>query len=306
MALGKLTPMPNGILNIHKPAAMTSHDVVGRVRRILKEKRVGHAGTLDPDATGVLVVAVGSATRLLPHLPTEPKVYRAELSFGVATTTEDASGEIVEEADASGLTQAQLDAVLPQFLGQIQQVPPMYSAVHHEGKRLYDLARQGIVVEREARTVMIHGLERGDFQAGNPAIATLTISCGGGTYIRTLCVDIGKAVGLPAHMKTLVRTSVGPYSLAGSVDLEDCTRESLTLALLPGERALNFPSVVLNEEEANLISHGIPLTKSLSGLEHNSEHNTQIMLLYQERLLALAHYDSEAGKIKPFKVFQNS
>jgi tRNA pseudouridine55 synthase len=289
--------MPNGILNIHKPAGMTSHDVVGRVRRIIKEKRVGHAGTLDPDATGVLVVAVGSATRLLPHLPTEPKVYRAELCFGVATTTEDASGEVMEQADASALTESQVEAALPRFIGDIAQVPPMYSAVHHEGKRLYDLARQGIVVEREARIVTIHALEKLAFQPGNPAMTTITITCGGGTYIRTLCVDIGKGVELPAHMATLVRTAVGPYRLEDAITLE-ILEERGQDALIPVEKSLNMPQLIVTDEQAERILRGIAIDIA----EHSlTSQNEEVVLLYQDKLLALARFDDR--KFKPFKVF---
>jgi tRNA pseudouridine55 synthase len=291
--------MPNGILNIHKPAGMTSHDVVGRVRRILKEKRVGHAGTLDPDATGVLVVAVGNATRLLPHLPTEPKVYRANLCFGVATTTEDASGEVIETADASALTEGKVEAALPQFLGEISQIPPMYSAVHHEGKRLYDLARQGIVVEREARKVHIHALEMSVFQLGNPATATITINCGGGTYIRTLCVDIGQAVGLPAHMATLIRTAVGPYRLEDAITLEKLEEQGQD-ALIPSEKALKMPKVVLSDEQSEKILRGMAIDAIANSLIAIAQ-DDEVMLLYKNALLALAHLGD--GKLKPFKVF---
>jgi tRNA pseudouridine55 synthase len=291
--------MPTGILNIHKPAGMTSHDVVGRVRRILKEKRVGHAGTLDPDATGVLVVAVGSATRLLPHLPTEPKVYCADLCFGVATTTEDASGEVIETADASALTEAQVDAALPAFVGDISQIPPMYSAVHHEGKRLYDLARQGIVVEREARIVTIHALEKSQFQPGNPAMATITIHCGGGTYIRTLCVDIGKGVSLPAHMATLIRTAVGPYLLQDAVTLEMLEEQGQD-ALIPIEKSLNMPQMAINDEQAERILRGMAIDTDVA--THSlREQDEEVVLLYQDKLLALARFDD--GKFRPFKVF---
>jgi tRNA pseudouridine55 synthase len=296
--------MQSGVLNIHKPAGMTSHDVVGRVRRLLKEKRVGHAGTLDPDATGVLVIAVGNATRLLPHLPTEPKVYQAEICFGIATTTEDASGETVETADASALTEAQLDAILPTFVGDISQTPPMYSAVHHEGKRLYDLARQGITVERAARIITIHALEKTSktaFHAGNRATATLTVTCGGGTYIRTLCVDIGKALGLPAHMARLVRTAVGPYMLEEAVTLETLEAQGAA-ALIPVERALTLPQITLTDEEAADILHGRQIdTNDTNDTNHEMPDTTEIMLLYHGQLLALARV--AAGKILPFKVF---
>lgn len=284
----------DGILNLDKPAGMTSHDVVAKVRRALSTKRVGHAGTLDPDAVGVLVVAVGQATRLLPYIPTEPKVYVARIAFGIATDTEDASGSPVEEADASALTEDDLLAVLPRFHGEIQQIPPMVSAVHHEGQRLYELARKGITVERQPRTVTIHSVEAADFISGKLAEATLRVSCGGGTYIRTLCVDIGKAVGLPAHMKSLIREAVGPFRREAGLSLETLVDKGAE-ALLPPERALGFPQVALTDADAERIGHGM----SIRAVEKPTE-NT-ISLLYRERLIALAHYTD--GELKPFKVF---
>ena len=145
----------NGILNIDKPAGMTSHDVVARVRRLARIKRVGHAGTLDPDATGVLLVCLGTATRLAEYLAAAGKAYRATLALGATTTTEDASGNVLTRADASGVGEPTLRAVLPRFVGEIEQTPPMVSAVHHEGRRLYELAREGITVERSARTISV-------------------------------------------------------------------------------------------------------------------------------------------------------
>lgn len=284
----------DGFLNIHKPAGMTSHDVVARVRRALKTKRAGHAGTLDPDATGVLVVAVGQATRLLPHLPTEPKEYIARIAFGIATDTEDASGNPVSEADASGLTEDALRAALPRFIGEIQQVPPMVSALHHEGRRLYELAREGITVEREARTVTIHALDASEFMPGPRAEATLRVVCGGGTYIRTLCVDMGAALGLPAHMKTLVREGVGPFHLADALTLEDLVASGAA-SLLPMEEALNLPTVAVTDADAARLNNGqsVPTDAPLTG--------EVVLLTHRERLRALARY--EDGAYHPFKVF---
>jgi tRNA pseudouridine55 synthase len=290
----------DGILNIDKPAGMTSHDVVGRVRRVLKTKRVGHAGTLDPDATGVLVVAVGIATRLLPFLPTEPKTYVARIAFGTATDTEDASGNVVREADASALTEAALLRILPQFTGEIDQIPPMVSAVHHEGKRLYELAREGVTVERAARRVTIHEIHASDFVAGERAEATLRVSCGGGTYIRTLCADVGEALGLPAHMKTLRREGVGNFQIEDALSLEQMLQtDSETIVqdwLLPIERALDLPAIAVSDTEAVRLSRG----QSIEALLPPSRSDA-IALLHRERLLAIARYES--GELLPYRVF---
>ena len=290
----------DGILNIDKPAGMTSHDVVARVRRVLQTKRVGHAGTLDPDATGVLVVAVGVATRLLPFLPTEPKTYVARIAFGTATDTEDASGRVTREADTSALTEDALQNVLPKFTGEIDQIPPMVSAVHHEGKRLYELAREGITVERAARRVTIHEILASYFIAGERAEASLRISCGGGTYIRTLCVDIGEALGLPAHMKTLRRDSVGNFYRDDALPLDtmiQSTREAVvTDWLLPIERALDMPTVAISDAEAVRVSRGQSVDAFLPPSQTEA-----VALLHRERLLAIARYQD--GELLPYRVF---
>jgi len=243
----------DGFLSIDKPAGWTSHDVVGYIRKAFRTKRVGHAGTLDPDATGVLLVAVGSATRLLPYVQTEPKIYIASAAFGIATTTEDASGVETARESAAGLTAESIAAVLPQFVGDIEQIPPMVSAVHHNGQRLYDLARKGITVERTARTIHIFDITQGDFTSGNVATCGLTISCGTGTYIRTLCVDIGAAVGLPAHMATLRRIQVGPYTAAGCIPPDQATEAHLRpmADLLP-----EWPRLVCDDAALTALSFG--------------------------------------------------
>lgn len=243
----------DGFLSIDKPAGWTSHDVVGYIRKTFRTKRVGHAGTLDPDATGVLLVAVGSATRLLPYVQTEPKVYEAVATFGIATTTEDASGVETARQSASALSPADVSAVLTRFIGDIEQIPPMVSAVHHQGQRLYDLARKGITVERAARNVHIYDITQGEFTPGDVAKCELTISCGTGTYIRTLCVDIGAAVGLPAHMATLRRVQVGPHVAEGCVSPEEATEAHLRpmAELLP-----EWPHIVCDEAALKALSFG--------------------------------------------------
>lgn len=243
----------DGFLSIDKPAGWTSHDVVGFIRKTFRTKRVGHAGTLDPDATGVLLVAVGSATRLLPYVQTEPKIYEAVAAFGIATTTEDASGVETARESAVNLTAADVDAVLPRFIGDIEQIPPMVSAVHHNGQRLYDLARKGITVERAARSVRIYSITQGRFTAGDVASCAMSISCGTGTYIRTLCVDIGAAVGLPAHMATLRRVQVGPHLAEGCVAPEQATEAHLRpmADLLP-----EWPRISCDEAALKALSFG--------------------------------------------------
>lgn len=247
----------NGVLPIDKPAGMTSHDVVARVRKLAATRRVGHAGTLDPDATGVLLVCVGHATRVAEYLADEGKEYRCRISLGKATTTEDASGEVVEERDASHITREQFEAVLPQFLGEIMQVPPMVSAVHHEGKRLYELARAGVTVDRPARPVTIATLTLDSFATGASPSAEFTVRCGKGTYIRTLCVDIGRALGVPAHMYSLRRTAVGSVRVENCVPLNDITPELVSSILVRPSRALgDMPRVTVSAGDIENLGHG--------------------------------------------------
>jgi tRNA pseudouridine55 synthase len=201
----------DGVLVCDKPAGMTSHDVVARVRRLAGQRRVGHGGTLDPAATGVLVLALGRATRLLPFLPMEPKRYLARIAFGSETDTLDASGTVTATADASGLGEAAVRAALAGFLGPQQQVPPMVSAVKVGGERLYAKARRGESVERAARPIVVHALELLDFAAGERPQATVAVACSGGTYVRALAADLGRALGTLAHLAALRRTAVGRF-----------------------------------------------------------------------------------------------
>jgi tRNA pseudouridine55 synthase len=212
-------PQLDGIFPIHKAAGWTSHDVVARVRRIAHMKRVGHAGTLDPAATGVLPVCLGQGTRVVEYLSDTGKAYRATITFGTETNTYDAEGEVTATQPVpSSLDRAAIEAVLPQFLGTIMQVPPIYSALKRNGQRLYDLARAGIEVELEPRPVHIDALTIIDWQS--PTL-TLDVECGKGTYIRSLAHDLGAVLGPGAHLAALVRTRVGPFNLAQTVTLDD-------------------------------------------------------------------------------------
>lgn len=287
----------DGILNVDKPAGMTSHDVVGRVRRLAHQKRVGHAGTLDPDATGVLLVCLGQATRLSDYLAAEGKQYRAVLALGRTTTTEDASGEVLTEADAGSVTEADLAALLPSFTGDIQQIPPMVSAVHHEGKRLYELARAGITVERTARTIRIDSIQLLAFTPGVLALAALAIACGKGTYIRTLCADLGAALGVGGHMHSLRRTQVGAFTADAATPLDALTDENLPGMLVSPAAALkHWPAQTAATEDAwNDIKSGRALVSSLP------PETVARILDASGELIALGRADGE--HLRPFKVF---
>ncbi len=217
--MGENVEMVHGFINLCKPLAWTSHDCVARVRRLLNTKKVGHGGTLDPLATGVLPLAVGRATRLLQYLP-EGKAYRATVRFGVVTATDDLEGEVVQQKSAGHLTRQAVEAVLPQFVGTLEQVPPMYSAIQVEGKRLYDLARKGKTVEVPVRQVVIHSLKVQDWQSGEQPELTLEVCCGAGTYIRSLARDLGEALGTGATLAGLVRSRSSGFDLSKSISLE--------------------------------------------------------------------------------------
>ncbi len=213
------TSCPAGYLVIDKPAGMTSHDVVAKLRKRLGERRVGHGGTLDPDATGVLVIALGQATRLLRYCTDLDKTYEGTLELGSTTTTLDASGQLTGTFEMSSVTVADVKAAASAFCGRIEQIPPMVSAVKVSGTRLYELARAGLEVERKPRSVVVKRFELEP--AGAPSQYRFVVECSSGTYVRSLCADLGSALGGGAHLRELRRTRVGPFALADAVALED-------------------------------------------------------------------------------------
>ena len=245
-----------GLVVVDKPAGCTSHDVVARLRRIYGLRRVGHAGTLDPDATGVLLVGLGRATRLLRFLTETGKVYRGEVAFGVATDTLDAAGTETARGPMPAVTGADLEGVLPRFLGSIAQIPPMVSAIKVEGRPLHERARQGEVVERAARTVRIDRIEVESFTPGEFPRAQVLVECGSGTYIRSLAADLGEALGGCAHLAWLRRLRVGPFPVEEARTLEEIA-DSPEKALLPMVEAVrHLARVDVDVETARAVSHG--------------------------------------------------
>lgn len=244
-----------GFLNIDKPLKMTSHDVVARVRRGLKVKKVGHAGTLDPLATGVLVICVGAATRLSEYVMHTQKRYTARVHLGVTTDTYDAEGETLQIRDASAVTRADVEQALPRFTGDIQQVPPMYSAIKQGGRKLYELARAGEVVERPARPVRIESLVITDW---SPPQFTLDVTCSAGTYIRSLAYDLGEVLGTGAHLAGLVRSASGSFALENAVTLETLLEADdwQRHLILPQQALTHMPLVTLDSQQLDHIQHG--------------------------------------------------
>ena len=256
----------HGFLNVDKPQGMTSHDVVAKIRRQLPKKtKVGHTGTLDPDATGVLPICIGKATRLAEYFHAFPKCYWGEMTLGKTTDSQDSSGQVLSVAPAeqvAALTLSDLEEILPEFLGEIQQVPPMVSAIKINGKKLYELARQGQEVERPARTVTIFDLTvlQSDFTLPNPKI-TLAITCSSGTYIRTLFHDLGQRLGVGAYLSRLSRQAVGKFHLAEAwplAELEERLAQKEPVPLLPLHLAVShLPKIELQtEKQCAAVLHG--------------------------------------------------
>ena len=250
--------MINGFIIIDKPAGITSHDVVSRVRRILGTRRVGHTGTLDPFATGVLAVAVNEGTKAIPFLDEGVKRYDALLRLGLATDTLDITGRVVREAEWRGIDKPLLEAVLTRFIGTIYQVPPMFSAIKRDGQPLYKLARQGVEVERSPRPVEIHSLDLTSFE---PPLVAITVTCSRGTYVRSLADDIGSVLGCGATLQELHRTASGPFAISDAVtlgQLEEAVGSGTVeqLCITPYAALGHLADIPLSDEGLIKVRHG--------------------------------------------------
>ena len=291
----------DGILNIHKPSGMTSHDVVAQVRKLLKQRRVGHAGTLDPAASGVLPICAGQATRVAEYLSESGKEYLATIVFGVETDTYDAEGEITSTTSTGNLNLTGLKQALESFHGQQMQIPPRYSAIKIQGQAAYKRTRAGEEITLEARPIEITRLEIRSWQ--NPTLV-LDVTCSKGTYIRSLAYDLGKALGCGAYLGGLVRTRSGPFRLEESVTLEELARASeqneLTRYAQPADRALEqYPSLQLNDEDAERVKHGNVFTCESANVERS------LARVYNTTgdFIAIAQWEPQLKKWQPKKVF---
>ena len=254
-------PGPSGLLVVDKPAGWTSHDVVAKLRGVLGTRKVGHAGTLDPDATGVLLVGAGRVTRLLRFLSATSKSYVGEVVLGVETSTLDAAGDVVATHDMAGVTAADVEAGAARFVGEIDQVPPMVSAVQIGGRRLHELARAGIEVEREARRVTVHRFDV--TPTADPLVYGIAVDCSSGTYVRSLAADLGTALGGGAHLRALRRTRVGAFGLDEAVALEAASVERL---LPPAEALRDLAAVTVDAECLVAVGHGKVLPAEVLGV----------------------------------------
>jgi tRNA pseudouridine55 synthase len=304
----------NGFINVLKPPGMTSHDVISWLRHKLGIKKIGHGGTLDPDGAGVLVVAVGQATRLLEYLMNKPKSYRCEICFGVVTDTQDLSGKVLEERQVPSDYRDKFANIINDFVGEIHQIPPMVSAVHYKGKRLYELARKGLEVERKPRKIKIYSIEvvKSEPYTDAPKIL-FDVCCSKGTYIRTLCYDIGEALGFGATMSYLLRTSSYPFKIEQSFTLEEI---STTLNnqkydfLLPYEFALQgMPRITVNTEAEKKVLDGVAIQKKDFLLFNEVPKTDEPLCIYNKkgRFLAIGILEQNKGvpRVKLCKVFKN-
>lgn len=298
----------DGIIAIWKPAGWTSHDVVAKVRRIVRMKRIGHAGTLDPMVTGVLPLCLGRSTRVVEYLQDRPKAYEAVIQLGVSTDTEDLTGTVIEDRDGITVTKDDIMRVLRSFVGEIEQVPPMFSAVKVDGKRLYELAREGKTVERKSRKVTIHEIEllHTDLELEKPRFS-FSVVCSKGTYIRTLCVDIGQALGVPAAMAELTRTMSGGITGEQCITLEQLEElqqsGQLEGRVISAEAAIShLQRAVVSAATREMALRGQKLPLHLvTGLQNDGT----LVRLYDEtdRFIGIFEADQEASLLKPIKVF---
>lgn len=253
-----------GVLLVDKPAGMTSHDVVDRIRRAARMKRVGHTGTLDPSATGLLILCLGTATRLSEHFTGLEKTYEGTMRLGVETASYDLDGEVVAEQPVPNLTLDDLQRECDKFVGAIQQIPPMVSAVRVDGERLYKLARKGEVVERPARSVTVRAYDVLSYEAPD---ARVRVTCSSGTYVRSLCHDVGQALGCGAALASLRRTAVGRHHIEDALPLDAFTSpDSVEARLMPMGDALDLPVGVLEDDALTALSNGSPISsRNLAG-----------------------------------------
>lgn len=297
----------DGIINILKPPGMTSFDVVAQIRRLLKVKKVGHTGTLDPDAVGVLPICLGKATRMVEMLMEDHKFYRGEITLGVETDTEDATGRVLAQRAVGEMERERIEEVIRRFRGTIQQIPPMVSALKHDGKRLYELAREGVEVEREAREVEIYALT---LLRATESKFWVDVECSKGTYIRTLAKDIGQALGTGAHLSYLIRTGTGGFHIAESVTLEEI-REAVEQnrvqdVILPVDWGIRtLPQVLVHGRALKKAMNGARLQKGdYESYPQGLQPGDRVRLYVPDGFIAISEVvDPEREVLQPIKVF---
>ena len=302
--------MIHGVINVYKEKGFTSHDVVARLRGIVRQKKIGHTGTLDPDAEGVLPVCLGKATRLCDMLTDMDKTYEAVLLLGIETDTQDTSGEVVKKRDTSHLTEGAVQEAILRYTGEYAQIPPMYSAVKIHGRKLYELAREGKVVERKARKVCIHHIGILDIQL--PTVR-MEIRCSKGTYIRTLCHDIGQSLGCGGCMEQLLRTQVGRFRIDGSIRLSEVEKMrdtgTLSAAVVPVDEMFpDYRKVVTDQAQEPLAYNGnaFPGKQGQEKAERFTDGENVRVYDREGHFIAVYEYRTAEDKFKVKKMFFDS
>ncbi len=287
-----------GLFNVHKPAGVTSRRAVDRIKKLVRRAKLGHAGTLDPLAEGVLVIAIGKATRLVPRIQEMSKQYRGRFRLGFSSATDDIESDLVPCPDAADVSADEIRAVLPEFVGSIRQVPPNYSAVHVGGRRAYKLARKGVEIELEPKTIEIHRLELVSCDGDEMG---LLIDCGSGTYVRSLGRDIGQRLGTAAVMTALTREAIGSFTLADATPLEEMTSTTWKQHLLPAVRAVaDWPTYTCAAEEIEEIRRGRPVAMRETDW---SDQQRIALLTPTGELAALGVALAAESILKPMSVF---
>lgn len=299
--------MINGIINVYKEKGYTSHDVVAKMRGILKIKKIGHTGTLDPDAEGVLPVCIGKATKLVDLITDKDKTYEAVLKLGITTDTQDITGQILSRREVT-VTKGEIEDAINSFIGEYMQLPPMYSAIKVNGKKLYELARQGIEVERKRRKVSIYDIRILKIDEEESEI-TVSVDCGKGTYIRTLLYDIGEKLGCGGTMKSLLRTAVGNFKLENAYKLSEIEelvqKDQIDTALVPIDEVLSgYSKIFVAEEYSKLIYNGNPF-QIKHVMEPKQKPSTDWVRVYDSdnEFIGIYQYDFDRKSYRPVKMF---
>jgi tRNA pseudouridine55 synthase len=294
----------NGIINVNKPAGITSMDVIRRIKRVSVQKRIGHGGTLDPMATGVIPICLGQATRVMEYIVSGTKQYKAQITLGVETTTYDRLGEIVQTKRVKRITHDSLVNTTNRFVGEIEQVPPMFSALKHRGKRLYELARKGITIERESRKVKISNIS---ILKWNPPHLSVEITCGKGFYVRSFAHDLGQSLGCGGHLSELVRTKNGALTIQDAIPLVEVEKRLATNDLKGILRPLDFaiehiPATVVDSKTEDMILNGKAVPNNICVFDTNAGDKYRVYSS-DGTFLAIMSYESELNHWQPNRVF---
>ncbi|MBM7868988.1 tRNA pseudouridine55 synthase [Clostridium pascui] len=285
--------MMNGVINVYKPSGITSFDVVRTIKRLSKTKKVGHTGTLDPMATGVLPVCIGNATKIVDYIMQNHKVYKATLKLGVTTDTYDREGKILSENKLNDISDKHIEEVIKGFIGEIEQMPPMYSALKVNGKRLYELAREGIEIERQKRKITIYDINIENIEI---PYVEFTVKCSKGTYIRSLCYDIGDVLKVGGAMWDLKRVETGTFSIENSIALEDLNEENIENFIIPMNEALTYKSRVFSNKFEKLLLNGVTIQNPF--VIKDIEENILYKVYIEDRFIGIGKKTEKGFKVE--------